>query len=128
VIASVALVRTIGFQGLALGTSIAAIVNASLLLALLRRRLGGLEGRRLLTTLVKVTASSTVMAGAAVAMLRAMERSAPGPGLAAQAIRLGVTIGVSLAALAVMARVLGVEAFGDAVEMANSRVRKLLSK
>jgi putative peptidoglycan lipid II flippase len=128
VIASVALVRAIGFQGLALGTSIAAIVNASLLLGLLRRRLGGLEGRRLLTTLVKVTVSSMVMAVASVAMLRAMERAAPGAGLTAQAVRLGVTIGVSLAALAVMARVLRVEAFGEAVEMANSRVRKLLGK
>ena len=52
--ASVALVRMIGFRGLALGTSIAAIVNAVALLWLLRRRLGGLEGRRLSLTFVKV--------------------------------------------------------------------------
>ena len=47
VVASLALVRAIGFRGLALGTSIAALVNAALLLGLLRRRLGGLDGRRL---------------------------------------------------------------------------------
>ena len=128
VIASLALVRVIGFQGLALGTSIAAIANAALLLGLLRRRLGGLEGGRLLTTLLKVTMSALVMAVAAVSIQRAMDRLAPGARLTAQAIRLGVTIGGSLAALALMANVLGVEAFGDAVGMAESRVRKWLGK
>ena len=37
--------RVLGFRGLALGTSIAAIVNAALLLVWLRRRLGGLDAR-----------------------------------------------------------------------------------
>ena len=128
VIASLALVRVIGFQGLALGTSIAAIANAALLLGLLRRRLGGLEGGRLLTTLLKVTASALAMAVAAVAIQRAMNRIAPGARVTPQAIRLGVTIGGSLAALALMANILGVEAFGDAVGMAESRVRKWLGK
>ncbi|HMB81763.1 MAG TPA: lipid II flippase MurJ, partial [Vicinamibacterales bacterium] len=128
VIASVTLVRAIGFQGLALGTSIAAIVNAALLLWLLHRRLGGVEGRALLATLAKVTVSSLVMAAAAVAIQRAMDRVAPGAHLTPQAIRLGATIGGSVAVLAVMARVLGVEAFDEAVEMAQARVRKLLGK
>jgi putative peptidoglycan lipid II flippase len=123
VIASVALVRAIGFQGLALGTSIAAIVNAALLLWLLRRRLGGMEGRRLL-----VTVSSIVMAITAVAIQHAMDRAVPGTRLTPQAIRLGATIAGSLAALAVMATILGVEAFHDTVEMVQARVRKLLSK
>src|SRR5262249_10492520 len=62
VIVSVVLVRAMGFAGLALGTSIAAIVNAAVLLWLLRARLGGLDGRRLLTTLAKVTLSATAIA------------------------------------------------------------------
>jgi putative peptidoglycan lipid II flippase len=128
VIASVALVRAIGFQGLALGTSIAAIVNAALLLWLLRRRLGGMEGRRLLVTLLKVTVSSIVMAITAVAIQHAMDRAVPGTRLTPQAIRLGATIAGSLAALAVMATILGVEAFHDTVEMVQARVRKVLSK
>ena len=128
VIASVVLVRIIGFEGLALGTSIAAIVNASLLLVLLRRRLGGLEGQRLLTTLVKVTLSSIVMAFTAVAIQHTMDRIAPGTHLTPQIVRLGAAIGGGLAVLALMANILGVEAFGDAVEMAGSRVRKLLGK
>ena len=128
VIASVALVRAIGFQGLALGTSIAAIVNAALLLWLLRRRLGGLDGRRMLMTLRKVTAASMVMAVTAVAIQHAMDRVAPGTGLASQVVRLGATIGGSLAALGIMAKALGVETFREAVEMVQARVRKLLRK
>jgi len=128
VVASVALVRAIGFQGLALGTSIAAIVNAALLLWLLRSRLGGLDGRRLLVTALKVAASSIVMAVMAVAIQRAMDLVAPGTGLLRQAGRLGATIGGSLVALAVMANILGVEAFHEAVEMVQTRVRKSLGK
>jgi putative peptidoglycan lipid II flippase len=128
VIASIALVRAIGFQGLAVGTSIAAIVNAALLLGLLRRRLGGLDGQRLWTTLLKVTASSIVMAAAAVAIQHTMDRVSPGGRLIPQAIRLGATIGGSMAALAVMAKILGVEAFHDAAGMIRSRVRKVLGK
>ena len=44
---NLALVRVLGFRGLALGTAIAAIFNAGVLLWLLRSRLGGLDGRRL---------------------------------------------------------------------------------
>jgi len=128
VIASVALVRAIGFQGLALGTSLAAIVNASLLLWLLQRRLGGIDGRRLLVTLLKVTVSSIVMAAASVAIQRGMDRVVPGAGLPWQAVRLGAAIGGGLMALAVTASVLGVDAFHEAIEMIQTRVRKSLGK
>ncbi len=127
VAASVALVRVIGFQGLALGTSVAAIVNAAALLWMLRRRLGGIEGGRLLATLLKVTLSAVLMAVAAIVIQLAMDRVAPGPRLAAQAIRLATSIGGSMAVLAAAAKVLGIEEFDGAVEMIQGRVRKLLS-
>jgi len=126
VAASVALVRVIGFQGLALGTSVAAIVNAAALLWILRRRLGGIEGGRLLATLHKVTLSAVLMAVAAIVIQLAMDRVAPGPRLAAQAIRLATSIGGSMAVLAAAAKVLGIEEFDGAVEMIQGRVRKLL--
>ena len=43
---NLALVEVMGFAGLALGTSIAALLNAAVQLILLRRRLGGIEARR----------------------------------------------------------------------------------
>ena len=43
---NIALVRVMGYRGLALGTSIAALFNAALLMFFLRRRLDGIEGGR----------------------------------------------------------------------------------
>ena len=43
---NIALVRVMGYRGLALGTSIAALFNAALLMVFLRRRLDGIEGGR----------------------------------------------------------------------------------
>jgi putative peptidoglycan lipid II flippase len=126
-VASVAFVRVLGFQGLALGTSIAAMLNAAALLWMLRRRLGGIEGERLLKTFIKVTLCAILMAVAAIVIQLAMDRVTPGPRLAAQAIRLATSIGGSLAALAAAAKVMGIEEFDGALEMMQGRVRKLLN-
>jgi len=125
--ASVLLVRTIGFAGLALGTSLAAIANAALLLWLLRSRLGGLEGRRLVSTLAKIGASAIVMAIVARAIQRAMDGVMPGAGFAVRAFRLAFSIGGGLTALAFTAKMLRIEEFDDVTSMFLGRVRKLLS-
>jgi len=128
VMASVTLVRAMGFQGLALGTSIASIANGAALVWMLHRRLGSLDGRRLSVTMVKVAASSAVMAIVAVAIQHAMVRDAPGSGLLAQLVRLSASIGGGMAALAGMARILRVDEFRDVLEMIRPRVRKLLKR
>jgi putative peptidoglycan lipid II flippase len=125
-VGSVAFVRMIGFEGLALGTSIAALVNAGALLWLLRRRLGGLEGRRLSLTFVRVTLAALAMAVAAVAIQHAMGRVLPDSHTFAQTVRLGASISGSLAVLAGAARILRLEEFNGAVAMTVGRVRKLL--
>ena len=125
--ASVLLVRTVGFAGLALGTSLAAIANAALLLWLLRRRLGGLDARRLLSTLAKIAASAVVMAIAAAWIQRAMDRALPGAGVAARAFRLAFSIGGGLAALAIAAKLSRIDEFDDVTSLIFGRVRKLLS-
>jgi putative peptidoglycan lipid II flippase len=127
VIASVALVRLLGFRGLALGTSIAAIANAGVLVWLLRGRLGGLDGRRLVLTFVKVATAAAVMAVAAVAIQDAMGRVIPGPRLVPQIVRLSAAIGGGLLSLAAMAAILRIEEFAGAVETIERQVRKLLS-
>jgi putative peptidoglycan lipid II flippase len=123
---SVALVRVIGFAGLALGTSIASIANAAILLFLLRRRLDGLDGRRLLTTIAKVAVAAVLMAGVAMALEAAMARAVPGAHLGARAIRLATAIGGALVVLAVAISSLGVSEWDDVRSMLLSRVRKLL--
>jgi putative peptidoglycan lipid II flippase len=128
VIASLALVRTLGVQGLALGTSIASIANGAALVWMLRGRLGSLDGRRLSVTLVKVSVCSAVMAVAAVAIQHAMVRVVPGAGLVPQLLRLGASIGGGIAVLAGTAKLLRVDEFSDAAAMIHVRVRKLLEK
>jgi putative peptidoglycan lipid II flippase len=125
VVASVALVWLMGFRGLALGTSIAAVANAAVLVWLLRRRLGGLDGRRLFLTFCKVTLSAVVMSAVAVGIQHAMDRVVPGPHLTAQVLRLGASIGGGLAALGAMAAVLKIEESAEAVEMIGTQLRKL---
>ena len=123
---SVMLVRVMGFRGLALGTSIAAVANAGALVWLLQRRLDGLEGRRLAAVSVKIVVSALVMAVAAAAIQHGMEQLAPGPRLGEQTLRLAVSIGGSLGVLAAMAALLRIAELAESVDMIRGRVRKLL--
>jgi putative peptidoglycan lipid II flippase len=128
VFASVPLVWLMGFRGLALGTSIAAIANAAALLWLLRGAIGGLDGRHLWITTIKIVAAAGAMALASVAVLAGMERVLPGSGLVAQALRLGTSIGAGLVVLAAAASVAGVEEFSDATATGRAQVQKLLRR
>ena len=54
IVFNVTLVRVIGYRGLALGTSITAILNASVQLFLLRREIHGIEGSRIAASFARV--------------------------------------------------------------------------
>jgi putative peptidoglycan lipid II flippase len=58
-------VAHLGHEGLALSTSIVAMVSSVVLLVVMRNRIGGIYGRKLWQTFVRVSAASAVM-GAAV--------------------------------------------------------------
>jgi putative peptidoglycan lipid II flippase len=62
VILSVLLLGPLGHSGLALAVSIAAIANVLLLMLLLSRRLGGIQGRRLLLSSGRCLLASFIMA------------------------------------------------------------------
>jgi len=121
---NLALVRVMGFRGLALGTAIAAVFNAGVLLWLLRRRLGGLGGRLLLETLLKVAAASTVMAVAALLTLQWLTGLLPGDGEIAKAVRVFGSIGVALVALAASAKLMRIREFDEAVARVIGRLRR----
>jgi putative peptidoglycan lipid II flippase len=124
VVLSLLLVRALGYLGLALGTALAAIVNASVLLALLRRRLGGLDEGRIAVALVKITLASLVMGAAAWGVERAMWSVAPGFGVLARAIRVFSAIGVALLVLAAAARLLRIQEFEDASRRVFARLKR----
>ena len=98
------LVRVIGYRGLALGTAIAASLNASVLLALLGRRLGGLDAVRIATAFGKIAMASVIMGLAVIGMEHWLSRMWPDPGLLPQLARLLTTIASGLAVLALSGR------------------------
>jgi len=63
------LVKPLGHNGLALATSIAAILNMLALLEMLRRRLGGINGKLIIRSFVKVVVSSAAAGGVAWAVI-----------------------------------------------------------
>ena len=119
-----ALVHAMGYRGLALGTSIAALLNAALLLVMLRKRLAGIEGGAIGNALARIAAATALMGLATVGADRLLATYLPGPGVVAQAVRLGATIGVSLAVLAAAAHVLRVPQFAEAVSSITRRLRR----
>lgn len=112
--ANLALVRWLGHRGLALGTASAALLNAGLLLVLLRARLGGLEGRRLLTATIKISVASLAMALAAYYSERALHVPIAGVNVFAQALRVFTAIGIGMGVLALAAHLLRIEEFTQA--------------
>jgi putative peptidoglycan lipid II flippase len=106
---SLLLVRAMGFTGLALATSLAAIVNATSCIVLLRRRLDGIGGRALGVSTLKVAAASAVMLVSVSAVRAGMSGLVSEGGVLVQALALTATIGIGLAALALASRVLGIE-------------------
>jgi putative peptidoglycan lipid II flippase len=126
--ASVALVGVLGFRGLALGTSIAAMVHGVALLILLRNALGGLEGERLAATLAKSVVASAAMAAVARATHAWVTHAIQDQNTFAQASALVVAIGSGVVVLAITAKFLRIAEFDEAVSAAQAQARKLLAR
>jgi putative peptidoglycan lipid II flippase len=122
---NLALVRVMGYRGLALGTSITAIVNASVQLFLLRREISGLEGSRIAASLARVLIASAVMGAATWAAYTALDNLIPGAALPAQVLRLVATIAIALMTLAGTAQLLRIPEFTEARDLVVSRVRRM---
>jgi putative peptidoglycan lipid II flippase len=127
VVLNVTLVQYLGYRGLALGTSITAILNACIQLFLLRREIHGIEGTRILRSFARVMIASAVMGAATWITYQLMLNALPGTSLIAQLIRLSVTIGISLAALAGVAQLLHIPEFGEARDMVLRRFKRITS-
>lgn len=93
-LACLALRGPLGVGGIALANSIAAAGIAALLLVLLRRRLGRLEGRLLLASTARIAAASAAMGAAVVVLPTPWEAAA---GATAQAVDLLVRVVAGIA-------------------------------
>jgi putative peptidoglycan lipid II flippase len=119
---NIALVRVVGYAGLALGTSIAALVNATTLLVLLHRHLGGLNEARLFGSLVRIAGAAAAMGAAAFVTDRYAVSYLPGGALLLQALRLAASIGVSLVVLGGAAWILRIQEFREAIALVRRRI------
>jgi putative peptidoglycan lipid II flippase len=121
---SLILVRWIGFRGLALATSLAAIVHGGLSLVLLRRQLGRIGSGQLATTFLKIVAASAVMALVVTIALREVSLWIPGAGASSQLVRLTVTIGLGLLAVALSAKLLRISEADEVIDRVRERLRQ----
>ena len=61
VVLDLILIRWLGLAGIALATSLIAIFNTILILGLLRKRIGGLDGRKIVSSLLRISGASAIM-------------------------------------------------------------------
>jgi putative peptidoglycan lipid II flippase len=117
-----------GFRGLALGTAIAANVNALLLLGLLRGRIGGIEAPRVLVSLLKIGAASVLMGFAAHYGEAWLRTALPGGVLGsveiARVVRVTGAIAAGVGTLALAAWLLRIEEFSQALGRVVARFRR----
>lgn len=119
---NIALVQAIGYRGLALGTALAAILNATTLLWLLRGRLGGLDGARVMAAFVKIAAASLVMGFAAAGTEQWLHGPVAGDGTWARFARVMAAIGTGLIVLALSARLLRIHEFNETMRRLMARL------
>jgi putative peptidoglycan lipid II flippase len=123
---SVTLVRLMGYRGLALGTSITAIVNASVQLFLLRKETQGIEGPRIAASFARVIVATAVMGAATWGAQRIMIDVMPGSSLMTQALRLSIVIAISLITLAGVAQLLRIPEFAEARDLVAGRLKRMI--
>jgi putative peptidoglycan lipid II flippase len=121
---NIILVRVMGYAGLALGTSLAAIFNSVVLLVLLRRALGGLDERRIAGSLLRIAGASVAMGAAAAGVDAWLVSAIPGDALPVQIARVMVTIAAAVIVLAASAWMLRIREFKDAVAVIRRRLRR----
>jgi putative peptidoglycan lipid II flippase len=119
---NVVLVRVLGFRGLALGTSIAALFNAVTLLIVLRNHLHGIHDGRILGAFARITAAAGAMGLVAALLNQMLETRWPGGALVLQIVRLSITIGGSLVVLGAASWLLRIREFNAGMALVTRRL------
>lgn len=99
--------------GIALATSVSSCLNLSLLLWLLRRRVGALGLRRVGRSLARIIAATTAMAAAAWAAHRGISAFAAGEGVGARSLGVFIPLAAGIIAYAGTALATGAPELGE---------------
>jgi putative peptidoglycan lipid II flippase len=110
----------LGLRGMALAHATSYIAGAGILLILLRRRLGALDGRRIARTVALTSIAAIATAAAAVGVLRVWELPADA-GVLTQAAHVGVAVAAGVLVFLVSALILRV---GEVDDLRKAIVRR----
>jgi len=112
VVLNLLLMGPLGLNGLALATSLAAASNLVILLVLLRRRFGHLDGPTVLASVWRIVLASGVMGGVCVSVAAMLPRWLDAGRLWGQISLVVVAVGAGLIVYWGVARLLGIEELG----------------
>ena len=119
---NVMLVNVMGYRGLALGTAIAALFNAGMLLYLLHRRLGGIDGAQIGVAFGKILVASILMGVTSYFAAAWLNQLLPAPQWHWRAVRVSIAIGAGVIVLMASARMLAIAEFNDAMGRVTRRL------
>jgi len=122
------LVQRYGHVGLALSTSTVALVNFALLLVFMRRKIGRIEGRYLLRSVLKICLASFVMALCAWLVNWRIGAQLPFTGFPLRAIQVPGALAAAALSFYFLCRWLGVKELDDAVSAIGGQVLKRLGR
>jgi putative peptidoglycan lipid II flippase len=122
VVLNLALVQVLGYRGLALGTALAALLNAATQLFLLGREIDGIEGALIAKSFGRIVLAALVMAAAAAGADWLLLRWLPGDAVVLQAVRLAWSIGLALVALVAAAWALRIPELAEARAIVERRL------
>ncbi|MBI1986959.1 MAG: murein biosynthesis integral membrane protein MurJ [Nitrospinae bacterium] len=125
ILLSLLLVSPLSFNGLALSSSISSMINLLTLLVILRRRLGRMGGREILSSTLRISVASLGMGGAAYLVSQTASWSSPGLG-PEKILSLGGAIILSLAIYLVLSHLLKSPEWGFLAEMGKKALSQFL--
>jgi putative peptidoglycan lipid II flippase len=112
------------FKGVALGTSLGAIVNFTFLTVMFQRTVGGVRGGGLGRALFKVTLSALAMGAAAYGAASGLEHVLGVRGIVAKSVTCLVPMAAGVVVYGVAARLLGIEEMRDVMAMVKRKLRR----
>jgi putative peptidoglycan lipid II flippase len=115
----------LGIRGLALTIPAVTTVNFAILFFFMRRKLGGIEGRNLAATFIKVLAAASLMGAICYFTSRRIEGWLGAETLLARLVDVGVSVTLGIAVFFTTARLLGV---GELEQLTASLRRRFLRK
>ncbi len=121
VVLDLVLMRPLAQGGLALATSLVAVLNMSLLFWLLRRKIGRLGGRRILANFIRILIASSIMGGVSWLVARALEPYVVTLGL--RVFQVGAATVAGLVALAIVSTMLRIKEMRTILEIVTGRIR-----